>query len=338
MKNNYTYNCVDKSLLLPYFKQYYALMFFRFVPPKLTANFITLISSSMIFILIYTFYGVQKPQSSLVAVLIAFCLHGYIVGDHLDGMQAKETGTSSPLGEFLDHYFDVYNGAIIFFTCVVFFGEIPGAYFYPLIWMNFLAFGATMMEELESGELRFGSVGTLEGVIVLIFFFLSWTIPVIKEFWLSDLIPGFPKFWLIIILVGVGYVGTLIDIFWRMAYSPIQFNVFVFMSGLLTLLLYSSQSQFVTAWWLLTLYSGDYIARIMGSYLCGRKHEYPDMLGSLMIAVLGALFYGDYITNSQFTLLLYIIIAYLALIVIRSFWRVFSDLKMHWHWTNPEKQ
>ena len=333
---NYSYNCTDKSIVLPFFKKYYVALFFKLVPHKLTANFITLISSGLIFYLLYACHYFHDFHSVIFAAVIAFCLHGYIVGDHLDGMQAKKTDTSSPLGEFLDHYFDIYNGAIIFLVFILYLGNIPSTFFYPLLWLNFLAFGATMVEEVELGELRFGLVGTLEGVILLIFFFLSWTIPSIRDFWRTDLISGYPWYWVIIGIAALAYLGTLIDIIWRLGYTPRQFNLFMVVSGLLSLVLFLSETPVLVGWWALTLFSSDYIGRVLGSYLCHKKHEYPDIPSCIAISLAGILFYGKLITMAQFDTLIFALILYFALKVFISFWQIFADLRIHWSWINAE--
>ena len=200
----YQYNCIDKSLALPYFKKYYVDLFYRVIPHSLTANYITLLSTGLMFAL-FAFINLSPEIShSTLAIVIAFCLNGYVVGDHLDGMHAKNTKTGSQLGEFLDHYLDVYNGAITALVIVIFIGGVSDLIFYGFIWLNFLAFAATMMEELERKELIFGPVGTLEGILALIAFFLSWCFPAAQEFWKSEMIMGFQWYWLAIFVTGAG--------------------------------------------------------------------------------------------------------------------------------------
>ena len=77
-------------------------------------------------------------------------------------MQAKHTKTSSPLGEFLDHYLDVFNGAIILYVFVIYLESIPPLVFYFFVYLNSIAFAVTLYEELERNELYFGVLGTLE--------------------------------------------------------------------------------------------------------------------------------------------------------------------------------
>ena len=112
VKKEYCYNCVDQSILLPWFKKYYVAFYFKFIPQGLTANCITLLSSVAMWIMLYLGLNSELYSIPFLAGSFFFLLHFYVVGDHLDGMQAKETRTSSPLGEFLDHYFDIYNSAI----------------------------------------------------------------------------------------------------------------------------------------------------------------------------------------------------------------------------------
>jgi|GEM_PF-332665 len=335
MEKPYSYNCEDRSILLPIFKKYYVNLYFRLVPRILTANWITLLSSSMVFFILYVCYQPEVAQTAGFAAVIAFCMHGYLVGDHLDGMQAKHTGTSSPLGEFLDHYLDVYNGAIIFLASVIFFGDIPSWIYYLFLWLNFLAFATTMVEEVETGKLSFGPFGTLEGVMIIIFFFLSWLIPDVRAFWQADFYAGYPAYWIIVIMTGLGYAGTVADIIYRVGYSPRQLNAFALCSGLLGLILYQQDVDYFAGWWLLALYSGEYIARVMGSYLCHRKHEFPDVIASIAIVILALSSVTGFLAKADATAAVLGLTLYLGLKLGRSCWKVLGDLKEHWLWINP---
>ena len=128
----YKYNCIDKSILLPFFKKYYVEYFFKFVPRCLTANIITIISTGFIFATLPIVYYSNVISLEVQTILLVFCINAYTVGDHLDGMQAKRTNTSTPLGEFLDHYLDVFNGAILFYVITIYLAPIPELIFYFL--------------------------------------------------------------------------------------------------------------------------------------------------------------------------------------------------------------
>jgi len=330
----YRYRCIDKSILLPYFKKYYVAFFFRYVPPWLTANFITLISTAFIFGLLVVELVCPDLSPTAKAAVIAFALHAYLVGDHLDGMQAKATGTSSPLGEFLDHYLDVYNGAIVFLVLVAFFNPVAPIWFYGLLWLNCLAFAATMMEELERQELYFNYLGTLEGVLLLIVFFLSWLIPSVREFWQWRVFGDYPLFSFILPALGLGYLGTIIDILRRLRYSPWPFTLYSLCSLLLVWFLYQNAVNPVKAWLIVVLYSGEYIGKVMGSYLLVRRHRYPDLAASAIILLLtiGVWWQPTFFGPKGWLDGLAI---YLGLRVAWVFIHNFRQLQAHWHWLNP---
>ncbi|MFH2132479.1 MAG: CDP-alcohol phosphatidyltransferase family protein, partial [bacterium] len=278
MTDSYRYNCIDKSLLLPIYKKYYVSAYFRLVPQWLTANMITIFSTGFIMAMAVMAFFFESKGSPWHALIFAFCLHSYLLGDHLDGMQAKESGTSSPLGEFLDHYLDVYNGAIVFYAVTVFLGPVPKGLFLVLMLLNCVAFAATMVEELERKELIFGYLGTLEGVLFLNAFFLSWLIPPIRAFWQRDLLWGYPVYWVIIIGLGLGYLGTIADILIRIGRVPKPFALFLICSTSFAYLLGHQPITKASAWLILILFSGDYISRVMNSYLQSKQHQYPDIL------------------------------------------------------------
>jgi phosphatidylglycerophosphate synthase len=333
--NKYTYNCVDDSILLPHFKKYYVSLYFRLVPRGLTANLITLLSTGFIFFLLYIVHLPQQLSSGAMAGIIAFCLHNYLVGDHLDGMQAKETQTSSPLGEFLDHYLDVYNGAIVFFVLAIFLRPIPDDIFYVLLVLNCIAFAATMMEELERGELYFGKIGTLEAVVLLFAFFISWMAPPIREFWQKELLWGYSLYWLVIVLFGLGLVFTLVDIFKRLGRIPAPFALYFISLVLLSVFLYLGKQDRLAGWLVLVLYSGEYIGKIMNSYFQAGKHRLPDLVVPVITGCLIGLVVFQVTDLFLFSWLNWFLFAYLVFKVVWIFTTTFYELKAHWHWWNP---
>jgi ethanolaminephosphotransferase len=331
----YTYNCIDKSILLPYFKKYYVSFFFKFVPRGLTANFITLISTSFIIYLLYASTRPDVESSATFALLLAFCLHNYLVGDHLDGMQAKATGTGSPLGEYMDHYLDVYNGAIVLLALTVFFGPLPKLTFYWFIVFNALSFAITMVEELERQELVFGLLGTLEGIVLLVLFFVTWAVEPVRDFWNQELFQGYARYWLVILFFGLGYIGTIVDVARRIGYFPRQFLVFTLATLLMAYSLYQSGYSNIISWLCVTLYSGEYISKVMESYLIGKKHKYPDLLVLITVSLASMMIFLDILRNEIIRNVIIVMMVYLGFKVVTLFVLVVFQLKHHWIWVNP---
>ena len=336
MTESYRYNCVDKSILLPIYKKYYVTAYFRLVPGWLTANMITIISTGFVVAMAVVAFLFEKAGLPLHAMIFAFCLHNYLLGDHLDGMQAKESGTSSPLGEFLDHYLDVYNGAIVLYTTIVFLGPVPKEVFLILMVLNCIAFAATMVEELERKELIFGYLGTLEGVFFLIFFFISWLIPPLRKLWEQELFWGYPAYWLILIGLGLGFLATVADIVIRIGRIPKPFAVFIVCCIGSAFLMQHHSIDLRLSWLVLMLFSGDYIARVMNSYLSSQRHEYPDILSIASVFLVLAVDLSGWLNGDMSMLYFRILLIWLIIKVIYSFIRTFYRFRKHWHWTNPK--
>lgn len=331
----YSYKCIDKSILLPYYKQYYVSFFFRFVPRWLAANLITIISTGFVVLTMIMAIWVNEPGSVMLAVILAFCLHTYLLGDHLDGMQAKKTGTSSPLGEFLDHYLDVYNGAMVYYTLTVFLGPVPRELFLVLMALNCLAFAATMVEELECRMLVFGWLGTLEGVCFLILFYISWLIPDIRELWQVELYAGYPAYWIVIIGLGLGYVGTVVDILIRVGRVPGPFLMFCIVLSILACLLYDQPVTYLQAWLMMILFSGDYISRVMRGYLQSTPHPYPDFISSALVVAATAASIIDVFDPGVLRGGLVLLTAWLLIKALFSFGQTVYRFREHWNWLNP---
>jgi len=331
----YRYNCTDKSILLPHYKKYIVAPAFRLVPRWLTANFITILSTGFIVAMMIAAVMYEAPGSPVLAAIFGICMKLYLLGDHLDGMQAKESKTSSPLGEFLDHYLDVFNGAIVFYTITVFLGSFPDHLFLVLMGFSCAAFAATMVEELETRMLVFGYIGTLEGVLLLILIYLIWLIPGVKELWYKELIPGYPAFWIIIIGTGLGYLGTVLDILIRMGRFPKPFALFcVLLSVLVYLLMVHPTNRFLS-WAILILFSADYIARVMQSYLLERQHLFPDWISSLLLLFILVADLAGWLRPELWASLSAALLVWLLVKMVFSFSTTVYELREHWHWINP---
>lgn len=336
-KTEYTYNCVDKSILLGPFKKYYVSLFYFLVPRKITANYITLISSALMW---GVFYLSLNPGSiaepTLLATIFALLLHFYVVGDHLDGMHAKNTGTSSPLGEFLDHYFDIYNTAIFVLAYFTLLHVSEPLYFKLMVWLSFVAVGATMVEELERGELYFGTIGTLEAIFITLILFISCIFPEGLKFWSEGRIFDIPMYWILIISGVVAFAGTTGDILVRMKTIPKPFALFTITGLLLSLAMESQGTGNIEAWLVLALYSGDYIGRVMRNYLLGlEKQPYPDRLVTIYTLILLVLVALNLAPTEFLDVGKTLFIIYLAARTTISFGRTIYYFKEHWDWINP---
>ncbi len=165
----YEYKVTEKS-----FSQEYLLPFIwrpisRFIPPKLTPNTITI--TGFVFMLMSgVFVWLALRETPYYFLLAALCLIIYMAGDNLDGIHARKTNQSSPLGEFLDHWLDSISFVVIN-TCCVWVLGLTGWILFLYIVAIISAFFATIWEQHHTGVFYSGFLGTNEALILLGFLY-----------------------------------------------------------------------------------------------------------------------------------------------------------------------
>ena len=326
---------IDRSILRPYLNHYF-LFLFKLVPRRLPANFITLITWGFMWIMLFFSSHADAYPVEVLVLISLVCIHFYTVGDHLDGMQAIATRTTSPLGGFFDHYCDVYSGAIMVITFFQLMGSVSAPVLYGVLWLYLMAFNTTYVEELEKKELHFGSVGSLEGIVILFLFFASLLFSPIRNFWMAEIIEGYPNYWVIILLGIFGFSGTTLSIIKRMGSVPRQLTVFLICSFSLTIFL-STQNIIteVQGWLILTLYGTGYLGSVMRSQMLSEKHHYPDLMASVAIFIIWPVVYIKVFPEQILKGLTDLFLIYLIIYVLLILLRILSQFRDHWLWINP---
>lgn len=321
----YVYRCEDRSVLLETYKRTVVPLWRWWVPRWLPANMITLGSSACMWVACgLSLNAAAFGPTTLVLAFLALT-QCYLAYDHIDGMQAKATGTSSALGEYFDHSLDTYHGAILTLTTFALLGAPPFAVVLVLLSAGFAAFAATMVEQKERGELVFGWFGTLESMLLFSGFYVSCLIPAVRVWWTAPLYAGWPAYWILIVAGSLGCIGTAVECLRRIGRVPAALAAFVALNLILAVALGRSaapQGWVIAA---MLLHGGDYVGRVIGSHLLRRPNVWPDFAAPLL-AVAG-LFGPSWI----FALLL----AWLALRWTRGVYRVVWPLRGGWRWQNP---
>jgi phosphatidylglycerophosphate synthase len=164
---SYEYLTEDRSILYPVLKRYLWAPMLRFIPMRRSANSITLLSNVCSVIAFVFLALVPVTRAPAAAFLLpAFAIFLYLSLDNIDGQQARRTGSSSPFGEFLDHWCDALNLGLVALGYCLAFGIEP--------WMTLLVIGlgafgylAAMWEQRTTGWLICGPIGTIEGVLLI---------------------------------------------------------------------------------------------------------------------------------------------------------------------------
>ncbi len=330
MSEQYRYNCVDESVLLPILKKHVFIPLHRWIPYWVPANYLTLVSIVMMWGIFLYFTTVDLPSGLEIGAAV-LVITAYVIFDHFDGLQAKLTQTSSPLGEWLDHFSDVFNGAIVVylgFKCLHL--QLDG-FFLVLTWLNFLAFAATYVEQRIRKELYFGKVGSLEGVVLMILVLALCISENGRALWQFEL--GWPLYHYLLASFALGCLGTIFTCLHRIRRLPKEFLVFGIGGSLLVIL---GINLDLSSGWLfcaITIFSSEFIIRNMAQHLAGQESAAIDLVVfGLLIGLVG----WYWLSWNPIPLLMLFNLG-LGLSMLMRCRRLFVQWRQHWLWWNPSE-
>jgi len=296
------------------------------VPWVIPANIITFISNGIVYLSLYMalnphVFGQATP------LLIAAGLILYLVGDHLDGMQAKRTGTGSALGEFCDHYLDAFNNGVVMFTMIAVFGITHKPVIVGVMVVSYWAHMAVFYEQFKTGWLTFEPVGSLEGVLLSALLIALSAFEPINEIFRYTFFEDYSLIEGTMILSSLGAVVTFYKTWRRTPEVKAGFWLFIFLStivGILGISFFTGFQLFV----LLTLYCSLYIGRLMHGHLIDGVERNTDLLTPLLLLLL-------YIPGFAYAPYLFgILTTYLLISIAVLIFKTFSILKIYWVWLN----
>jgi len=100
-------------------------------------------------------------------IFCTYCMFMYQTLDAIDGKQARNTGSSSPLGQLFDHGCDAICAFIsgLFVASTLQLGPTYGSLITMLL--HIVPFYVSNWEEVQTGFMRFGIIGVTEGQLVV---------------------------------------------------------------------------------------------------------------------------------------------------------------------------
>lgn len=322
----YQYRCNDYSLMTPLFKRWIISPLIQFIPWGIPANIITIISNLFIYLGLYLSMFPQAGKFN--ALVIAGCLIVYLIGDHLDGMQAKRTSTGSALGEFCDHYLDAFNnGIIVFIMLTVFNIDQPLATVCVLL-ISYLAHMSVFYEQFKTGWLTFERIGSLEGVLLsalLISLTVSDPFYAAMNYRVAGLISVAEA------IITASTFGAFLTFIQTARRTPDIlrgywiFGVLLTVVGVCGVIVLSNFELFV----ILTLYASLYIGWIMYAHLIDGRERMSDWITPAFLLICALSDLSDYVF---LTTALYLIARIVHLIQ-----QTFSSLSKFWVWQNPPR-
>ncbi|MEZ4971995.1 MAG: CDP-alcohol phosphatidyltransferase family protein [Cyclobacteriaceae bacterium] len=319
----YSYRCHDFSLLTPGFKKRFVAPLLPFVPWVIPANIITIISNVFVYLGFFVSLYFHGPISRLVVAVLLFL---YLVGDHLDGMQAKRTKTGSALGEFCDHYLDAFNNGIILFTAFLVFNIHNPMVVAIVLTTSYLAHMSVFYEQFKTGWLTFEKLGSLEAVLLTSLIVGFSSIDIVFGSLTSPAFIGFSWIELIFLSSALGAISTFLTTIKRTPNRGKE--VWIFVAGLILLSSFSySTTTSVELFALITLYASYFVGVTMQGHLVDGLERPPDLVLPIAAALCPLINVSNY---WPWLLALYIFVRICLLV-----FQTFSVLKVYWVWSNP---
>jgi phosphatidylglycerophosphate synthase len=191
----YSYACENKSLVDRYLIGRITPLAIKLLPRGLSANAISLAGSALCALAFLILAGLPfgplpafARRNPWIFGVLALLVAAYQLLDNLDGIQARRNGSSSPLGEFIDHWLDSLNAFMLPLGLALAFPAVPPALAAAGVLAFAIADWLSGRSVLETGRVEFGAVGAEEGLSAFILFLLSvW--PLGYAAW-ADPIPG----------------------------------------------------------------------------------------------------------------------------------------------------
>ena len=298
----------------------------KFVPWAIPANIITLISNCFVYLALYISLN-PDVTGKYSPLIIAASLILYLIGDHLDGMQAKRTGTGSALGEFCDHYLDAFNNGIIVYTMLVVFNVQQPVIVSSVIAISYMAHMAVFYEQFKTGWLTFEKIGSLEGVLLSSILIGLSFVDSFYALMTTPVFAGFSFAGIFIIGSAFGALSTFIQTFVRTPDVKTGYWIFIVMLAILAIAGIFTLSN-LQLFAVLTLYASLYIGKLMYGHLIDGIESQPDwiMPAALMFYAVFRLNNPDYI--------FWIGSAFLAARIMTLIVKTFSVLGIYWVWQN----
>ncbi len=325
LMREYSYRCHDFSLLTPGFKKWFVAPLLPFVPWSIPANIVTIISNLFVYIGFFVALYFQSPLSRLI---VAICLFLYLVGDHLDGMQAKRTKTGSALGEFCDHYLDAFNNGIILFTAFLVFDVSNQMLIGVVLGASYLAHMAVFYEQFKTGWLTFEKLGSLEAVLLISILIGISSLDAAYGFISTQTLFSYR---LIEIVFAGSAAGAIVTFATTLFRTPNRTTgVWLFVAGLAVVTgMGVFQFTGIQLFILITLYASFYVGLVMRGHLIDGIERLPDLV------IPGALFILFFINQSNMNSAFLILVVYLLVRILLLVGQTFNALKVYWVWSNP---
>jgi phosphatidylglycerophosphate synthase len=212
----YSYKSVNNSLVNAFYKRYWLPMAIKAIPERMSANLVSIIGDVGAWAAFLILSGFMAGPMSVAGRerpwlfgVCALCLFFYHTMDSLDGIQARRTGSSGPLGEFVDHWFDSFNTFLIPLGFGLAFPVIPPLMVAVTVLLCCLADWLSLRTTRNTGVLVFGRVSSEEALFFSYVFCLAlWAMG--YDFWARPGVFGIPPIVLAYSIAPIAFFASIV--------------------------------------------------------------------------------------------------------------------------------
>lgn len=277
----YEYAFEDISITQPFFDKYFVQPILKILPASLKSNTITLISGIFAF---SAFALIIQARKNVYHAwfLVPFFFLGYIVCDYLDGAQARKIGCGSPLGEFLDHFFDsLATGYLVSGLLVAY--HVESKFFFILsLALGYFAQATAFWEKYRNKKMYFAKFSATESIILIGGVITLAGITPLRNFMEYEFLFGINCVKLFIVFcavcTGISSVTALI----RSGGASIKFYSYAISSFVVALFISQTNFPLYVKCVIVSLYCVSYLSKLLTSITMDVKDKYPDFIFPLL--------------------------------------------------------
>lgn len=344
-KSKYSYSSTTESFLDAFMGQKIVKPIVNFLPYGLPANIITIISTSLVLFSFLIALQCQNDNYKLWFLIPVFvCI--YLIGDCVDGEQARRTKTGSPLGEFLDHFLDTFVSGQLMISLLVVYNVNRPTLIYTVLCIGYITQSIAFWERYQTGHMFFGKFGSTESILTLTLILTLGGFEKIRNFAalkLSEIdffkthlsqklsfIYGFSIIEIVFIILVICAIGNIIWTIFRAKRISIRFFLFMLFMGFVTFeMIHINDMLDCFSLFIIALYAIGYVQSLLYAIVSKKKDPVPDFLFPTALLVL-------YFMNVQIPNLSKILFVYVSVeVVIKAFIFIYKNRK-YWVWKNPK--
>ncbi len=346
-KTNYSYSAKNESFLDGIIIPYLVRPLLKVFPYSIPANIITIFSNTLVFLSFIIAMHSTRGNYSLW-FLIPIFIFIYVVGDCMDGEQARRTHTGSPLGEFLDHFLDTFVTAVLLISIIAAYDIKDPFVAYFALFISYVTQATTFWEKFKKHKMHFGKFSSTETILSLALIITLAYFKPIRDFVSQNLgtfgfvqnsflsscnaVVNLTVMELVMIVMTlfafINIVGTLI----RSGGASVRYWMYLLFTGTAAIIMACADVKFYHIPFLtLSLLNINYISALLVAIVMKKKDPCPDFILPVVLTVLYALK-----VESPVVIILSLVYIFVSVIVRATIF--FVQNRKYWVWKNPKPE